>query len=435
MGDSLKSQTVSTKLQRIAKQAVNEPDLVFKTLGYLINVEFLKEAYRRTRKDAAPGIDGVTAKEYAKNLDENLQTLYERMKSGRYKAPPVKRKWIDKEDGSQRPIGIPVFEDKIVQRAVTMMLGAIYEQEFYDSSHGFREGRSPHSALSRLRRKCTETNISWVVDADVSGLFDNIDHGLLRKFIKKRVNDGTILRFIGKWLNAGVLEGETLHRPVKGTPQGGVISPMLSNIFLHNVLDEWFECEVKPGLKGRSFLIRFADDFVIGCELEEDARWVMAALIRRFEHFKLTIHPQKTTLVKFRKPPREGQAKGNGTFDFLGFTHYWAKSRQGYWVIKRKTARKRLRRAMKAIWQWCRYNRHKKLLEQYRILSLKLRGYYQYYGIRGNYKALEVVYEHTERVWRYWLSRRSHKGKITWEKLEHLRDIVPLPKPRIVHNI
>jgi group II intron reverse transcriptase/maturase len=427
---------VSTKLQWIAEQAVREPGRVFTTLAHLIDVEFLKEAYRRTRKDGAAGVDGVTAKEYAENLDENLRDLHERLRSGRYEAPPVKRAWLEKDDGGERPIGMPVFEDKIAQRAVAMILGAVYEQDFESFSHGFREGHSQHQALSELREKCREIDVAWVVDADVAGFFDNLDHGLMLEIIKRRVNDGGILRLIGKWLNAGVMEGATLIHPEKGTPQGGVISPILSNIFLHHVLDQWYVRDVKPRLRGRSFLIRFADDFLIGCEREDDGKRVMAVLPKRFGRFKLTIHPSKTTLIWFRKPASDRESdKGNGTFDFLGFTHFWAKSRQGYWVIKRKTARKRLRRAMKSLWQWCRDQRHWKLPEQYGMLCQKLRGHYQYYGIRSNYKMLEVVMEHVEKAWRYWLSRRSNESSIPWDEFERLRRLFPLPKPRIYHAI
>jgi len=436
MGDTPRSQTVSTKLHRIAEQAVQYPQMVFTAIMHHVDVNFLREAYRRTRKDAKPGTDGVTAEEYALSLEENLQNLYERMRGGRYEAPPVKRAWLEKDDGSKRPIGMPQFEDKIVQRAVSMLLGAIYENDFYDFSYGFREGCSSHQAIGTLREWCRKLNISWIVDADVSGFFDNLDHGLLRNIIKRRVNDGGVLRYIGKWLNAGVLEGESLSYPEKGTPQGGVISPMISNIFLHHVLDEWYEKEVKPRLKGRSFLIRFADDFIIGCEREEDARKVMEALPKRFNRFNLTIHPEKTTLVDFRKPNTKSETgSGNGTFDFLGFTHYWGKSRRGYWVIKRKTARKRLKRTISRIWQWCRNNRHEPLKEQYRMLCLKLRGHYQYYGIRGNYRCLELLLWKAKRAWRYWLSRRSSKSYIQWEKFLRILARYPLPAPRIVHCI
>jgi len=401
-----------------------------------MDVEFLREAYRLTRKDSAAGIDGVTAREYAESLEENLRSLHERLRSGRYKAPPVERAWLEKVDGGKRPIGKPTFEDKIVQRAVVMLLGGIYEQEFYGLSYGFREGRSAHQALQELRRTCERMNIGWIVDADVSGCFDNLDHGLLRAFIKQRVNDGGILRLIGKWLNAGVLEEGILTYPGKGTPQGGVISPMLANIFLHHVLDEWFVKEVKPRMKGRCFLIRFADDFVIGCEVEGDARRILEVLAKRFGRFGLTIHSEKTVLIRFRKPESNGESGGgNGTFDFLGFTHYWTRSRRGAWVIKRRTARKRLRRATKSLWQWCRGNRHRPLKEQHRVLCHKLRGHFQYYAIRGNSGRLETIFMHAKKAWRYWLSRRSNKSYISWEKFERVLLTYPLPRPRILHGI
>lgn len=437
MGDTPGSQTISTKLQGIAAQARSYPEMVFNNLYHLINVDFLREAYRQTRKDKAAGVDKVTAKEYAENLEENFRDLHRRLLNNCYVAPPVERVWIDKEGGKKRPIGKPCFEDKIVQRAVIMILEAIYGDVFHPFSHGFRKGHSQHQALHELREQCIKLGIRWIVDADVSGYFDSIDRSLLREFIMRRVKDGGILRLIGKWLNAGVVDAGVLIHPDTGTPQGGVVSPMLSNIFLHYVLDEWFVRDVQPRMKGRCFLIRFADDFIIGFDLEEDARRVMDVLPKRFNRFKLTIHPEKTVLVEFKPPPlRKKLDAGKGTFDFLGFTHYWAMSRRGYWVIKRKTIGKRLRRSMKAIWQWCRANRHDYLNEQYKALCSKLRGYYQYYGIRGNYKLLEVVFEHTQRAWRYWLSRRSQRSQISWQKFTaSLREKLPLPKPRIVHNI
>jgi RNA-directed DNA polymerase len=267
--------------------------------------------------------------------------------------------------------------------------------------------------------------------------FDTINHGLLRSFIEKKVKDGGISRLIGKWLNAGVLDAGEMIYPDMGTPQGGVASPMLANIFLHYVLDEWFVQDVQPRLKGRSFLIRFADDFIIGFEHEADARRVLEVLSKRFSRFKLTIHPEKTKLVRFVQPTaKEQSVKENGTFDFLGFTHYWAKSLRGNWVIKRRTIGKRLRRFMKAVWEWCRENRHDPVKEQHKTLCSKLRGYYQYYGIRGNYELLEDVFEHAERAWRHWLGKRNSKGYVNLEKFDTVfRKVFPLPKPRIFHNI
>jgi len=435
MGDTPGSQTVSMKIQRIAEQAIRYPSMVLDNLFHLIDYDFLMEAYRLTNKKGAAGVDRVTAKEYAEDLEANLRCLHRRLKEDRYSALPVERVWIEKEGGKERPIGKPCFEDKIVQRAVVMILEAIFRRVFYDFSHGFRKGHSQHQALRELREQCRKLNIRWILDADVSGFFDNIAHGFLRKFIERKVKDGGIMRLIGKWLNAGVLDDGEMIFPDKGTPQGGVASPMLANIFLHYVLDEWFVKVVQPRIKGRSFMIRFADDFIIGFELEADARRVMEALPKRFGRFNLTIHPEKTKLVRFGQPYTQEEAGDNGTFDFLGFTHYWAKSLRGYWVIKRKTVGKRLRRFMKAVWEWCRENRHMPVREQHDTLCSKLRGYYQYYGIRGNFKMLEVVFEHTERAWRHWLSKRSSKGSVTFDKFEtFFRKVFPLPKPRIIHD-
>jgi len=435
MGDTQKSETVSTKLERIAEQARENPELVFISLVHLIDVDLLRDAFDRLRKDAAPGIDGMTAKKYAENLDENLPNLHERLVHKKYRATPVKRVWRDKDDGKKRPIGITVVEDKIVQRAVAMLMGAVYEQDFYDFSYGFRRGRSPHNALHELRERCMKMGIGWIIDLDVSGCFDNIEHGKLLDIIKQRINDGGIIRLIGKWLHAGVMEGEILSYSEKGTPQGGVISSLLANIYLHHVLDEWFEREAKPLMRGRVFIVRFADDAVIGCELEYDARRVKEVLPKRFGRYGLTVHPQKTKLVRFRKPRKDDDAGKNGSFDYLGFTHYWAKSRRGYWVIKRKTMEKRWRRTVKAMWVWCRYNRHEPLEEQYEKLCQKMRGHFRYYAIRGNYRMLEKVREYARKAWRYWLHRRSRKRRMTWERFVVLEKAYPLPKPRIIHAI
>jgi RNA-directed DNA polymerase len=434
MGDTPRSQTITTKLQQIAEQARRHPTYTFTTLAHLMDMDLLREAYRRTRKDGAPGVDAVTAKDYATHLEANLQALHTRLVNGVYQATPVKRVWLQKEDGRLRPIGIPAFEDKLVERAVVMLLSAVYEQDFYDFSHGFREGHSPHQALHELREWCMENRVGWIVDADISGFFDNLSHHRLGELLQRRIKDGTLLRLIGKWLKAGVADGGTLTYPEKGTPQGGVISPLLANVFLHYVLDEWFEQEVKPHMKGRVHLIRFADDFVIACELEHDARRLMQVLPKRFGRFGLQLHPTKTQLIAFQKPDTldKGEAR-RGTFDFLGFTHYWMKSRRGYWIITRRTARKRLSRTLSALWKWCRKCRHLPMKEQYRMLCQKLQGHYQYYGVRGNYRMLEKVYWYAGKAWRYWLSHRSQKSAIPWERFNLLAVIFPLPKPHIVH--
>jgi RNA-directed DNA polymerase len=425
------------KLQSIAQQAQRYPEMVFNNVFHLLDRDFRREASRQPRKSSAPGGEKVTAKQYAEHLEAHLRDLHERLRDNRSVAPPVERVWIEKDEGKKRPISNPCFEDKIVQRAVVMIVEAIFDHDFHAFSHGFRKGHRQHQAVHERREQCRKLHMTWIVDADVSGFFDNLDWGRLREFITQRVNDGGRLRLIGQWLKAGVLAAGELTHPDKGAPQGGVLSPMISNLFLPQVLDEWCVKDVQPRMQGRCFLTRFADDFIMGFEREADARRVMDVLPKRFNRFRLTIHPEKTGLIEFKRPLCQKQStNGKGTFDFLGCTHYWATTRRGYWVIKRKTARKRLRRCMKAIWTWCRENRHAPVQEQYRPVCSKLRGSYQYYGIRGNFKRREVVFEHPERAWQYWLSRRSHTGHIHWQKfVDALRNTLPLPQPRSMHNI
>jgi group II intron reverse transcriptase/maturase len=282
-----------------------------------------------------------------------------------------------------------------------MLLEAIDEQDFLDCSDGFRPGRSPHEARHAVREQCMQEGIGGIVDADVSGYFDSIDRTRLREVLRQRVHEGSLVRLIGKWRRAGVMDHGVLTHPETGVVQGGGISPILATIFLHQVLDEWFEREVQPRLKGRSFLTRFADDFVIGCEREADAQQIMGVLPKRFARFGLRIYPTKTTVVGFRKPKAsQASAQRHGTVECLGFTHDWARTRRGLWGIKRRTARKRLRRTQTALWQWCRHHRHAPLPDQYRMLCVKLRGHFRYDGIRGNFPLLENVRRYAEKAWR-----------------------------------
>lgn len=427
-------ESVSTKLHRITEMAKRDAKFVFTNLMHLIDENFLWEAHRLVRKDGASGVDGETAQSYAEALGQNIRSLHWRMKSGRYKAPPVKRGWVPKDDGKLRPIGIPAFEDKIVQRAVTMILNAIYEVDFRDSSYGFRPRRSAHDALVTLRRSCFRVEVSAIIDADIQGYFDAIDHKQLMDFLMLRVNDGTLLRFIGKWLKAGVMDGEELFHPETGSPQGGIISPVLANVYLHHVLDLWVEKQVDPVMRGKIFLVRYADDFVIGFERADDADRVMRVLAKRFAKFGLTIHPEKTRLLRFMPPGVGGEP--SESFDFLGFTHYWGKSLKGNWTIKRRTSKKRLNRAMTRIWQWCRENMHEPLTEQGKDLVAKLRGHYQYYGIIGNYKQMEVYYERVIAAWRHWLNRRNTKNQKSAERFaKTILTAYPLPAPRIMKQI
>lgn len=431
--------SVSTKRQRIATLARQAPEMAFTSLSHHIDLDWLKEAYRLTRKGGAVGTDGQTAWDYGANLEANLQSLLDRAKSGTYKAPPVRRIHIPKGKGTEtRPIGIPTFEDKVLQRAVVMVLESVYEQDFLDCSYGFRPGRSAHKALHAFRERMMEMRGGWVIELDIRKFFDTLDHSHLREMLSRRIRDGVLKRLIGKWLKAGVLEEGCLHRPKAGSPQGGVVSPLLANVYLHSVLDTWFEQEVRPRMKGRAFLVRFADDAVMGFECEQDARRVLAVLAKRFSRFGLMLHPEKTRLVKFTRPPLRDPPKGvdgPGSFDLLGFTHYWGRSLRGNWVVKRKTAGDRLSRGLRAINQWCRAHRHRKLAVQRAALEKKLKGHYAYYGITGNYAALLGFYKGVLRSWKKWLSRRSQKAHISWPQFHRLLEQHPLPRPVVVHSV
>jgi group II intron reverse transcriptase/maturase len=297
-----------TKRQRIAKLAREKRGVALSTLHHVIDLDWMKEAYRLTRKDGAPGIDGVTAADYEVNLEANLSALLERIKSGSYRAPPVRRVYIPKADGSRRPLGLPTFEDKVCQRAIVMALEPIYEQDFLSCSYGFRPGRSAHGALQELRTGFTSRGLRWVIDIDIENYFGSISHAHLRDFLDRRVTDGIIRRMIDKWLKAGVLEDGLLRHATEGSPQGGVISPLLSNIFLHHVLDEWFESEVRPRLKGRSALVRFADDAILAFETYYDAKRVLDVLGKRFARYELRLHPDKTRFVDFRFTRPDGSS-------------------------------------------------------------------------------------------------------------------------------
>ena len=431
----MSSQTFSPDIQWIAAQAAQDPNAVIQGIAHHLDEELLAEAFHRLRKDAAPGIDGQTAAAYAEGLHTHLRDLHARLRTQTYRATPIKRTWIPKEDGSQRPIGTLILEDKIVQKAVAMLLEEVFEQDFYDVSYGFRPGRSPHKALHAVRNLIQQRNIGWIVDMDIQQFFDSVKRDVFFDLLHRRVKDGGIDRLLGKWFNVGILDGDQLSYTELGTPQGGVISPLIANIYLHYVLDDWFLTEVTPRLKGRCFLTRFADDAIMGFEYEEDAQRVMAVLPKRFEKYGLRTHPEKTRLVKFIRPAHGARKdRTNGTFDFLGFTHYLAKARYGAWVVKRRTIRKRLRRAISRYAQWCKYNRHLPVKEQWKKLRQKLTGYYQYFGIRGNYDSIHWVYYSLRFAWRRWLGRRSQKGYLTWKKLQKILTRFPLPKPRIIQK-
>jgi RNA-directed DNA polymerase len=433
---------MSTRQQRIAELAKQSPTMGFTSLAHHIDLNWLWNAYQGTRKDGATGVDGQTAADYEVDLLGNLRSLLERAKSGTYQAPPVRRVRIPKGTGPEtRPLGIPTFEDKVLQRAVVQVLEPLYEQDFLDCSYGFRPGRSAHQALEALRQQTTAMGGCWILEVDIRKFFDTLDQAHLRELLQLRVRDGVLLRLIGKWLNAGVLEDGNLTFPEAGTPQGGVISPLLANVYLHYVLDVWFEREVKPRLKGQAFLIRYADDFVMGFACEADARRVLEVLPKRFAKYGLAVHPEKTRLVPFMRPSRRSWGAAPqpvlqpGVFDLLGFRHCWVRSRWGNWVVRRETAPSRFRGALKKIAQWCRRFRHEPVAAQHRTLGQKLRGHFGYYGITGNGKALRRFHYEVTRLWRKWLSRRHRQGTMPWSRFRTLLQRYPLPAATVVHSV
>jgi group II intron reverse transcriptase/maturase len=417
------------------------PDRGLTSLNKYLDEEWLRAAFKRIRKDAAAGIDGVSAREYEKNMDERLTDLVNRAQSGRYRAPAVRRTYIEKPGKREkRPLGIPTTEDKLLQKAVVMLLEPIYENEFCDFSYGFRPGRNPHQALEEIRNSVMEMRVDWIVDADIRKFFDTLSHTHLREIVRQRVRDGVITRLIDKWLKAGVLEAEQWQRSEEGTPQGGVVSPLLSNIVLHEVLDKWFAEQVRPRLYGRGFLVRYADDFVMGFERKDDAERVMRVLSKRFARFGLELHAEKTRIVPFGRPGRGDGKRNKGSsrsFDFLGFTHYWGKSLKGNWVVKKKTAKDRLSRSLKLVNQWCREHRHEPLDGQQKTLNQKLLGHFAYFGITGNGRSIHEYREGVRRYWHKWL-RRRHRWNNSWDWDWYERTIAanyPLVRPRIVHSV
>lgn len=438
MDETLGSTAISPKLQRVAKLAKARPRQALTTLAHHMDVDLLREAYRLTRKDGAVGVDGQSGQEYAEHLEENLRSLLERAKSGTYRAPPVRRVRIPKGEGRKtRPIGIPTFEDKVLQRAVAMLLVAVYEQDFRACSYGFRPNRSAHQALQVLWEGVMGMSGGWVLELDIEDFFGSLDHQRLRRILRQRVRDGVLLRLIGKWLRAGVLENGTLTHPDAGTPQGGVVSPLLANVYLHEVLDEWFEDVVQPRLRGAACLVRFADDAVLVFAREDDARRVAAVLPKRLARYGLRLHSEKTRLLPFQQPSPHRSRTGMRpeSFDFLGFTHYWSRSRRGYPIVKRCTAKDRMTRALRAIRQWCRAHRHLPIEAQHGVLRRKLLGHDAYYGITGNGAALERYRYEVRRIWRKWLDRRSNRARMRWDRFRDVLARYPLPPARVVQSV
>jgi len=428
---------MSTQIDRITELAKEDPKRQFFSIAHLITPEALYAAFRGLRKKASAGVDGVTYQMYEKGAAKNIQQLHGRLKEGKYRAQPLRRIYIPKENGKERPISIPSLEDKIVQKAMGEVLNAIYEQDFFECSYGFRPGRGPHHALDEVGRVICRKPTSWILEIDITAYFDTIVRGQLMEMIEKRISDGSVLQLIRKWIQVGVIDEVRLLVSETGTGHGQTISPLLANIYLHYVLDEWFEHDVKPRLKGTAYEIRFADDAVLCFQYREDAEKVMEVLPKRFAKYGLTLHPEKTRLVEFGRFAEERakrQGKKPATFDFLGFTHICARSRKGKFTVKVRTMKKRLRRGLKAIADWCRENRHNPVEEQQQTLNAKLRGHYQYYGRPSNYKNIMQFYREVCSIWRKWLSRRTRRVWLTWERYAQILRRHPLLLPWIAHS-
>ena len=423
---------METKFNQIAEKARENPELVFVSLAHLLTPELLKESFNLLNKRSAVGIDGISYSDYKTNLNANINNLHNKLKTKTYQANPIKRVWIDKGNGKKRPLGISTIEDKIVQKAVTTLLNLIYEQDFYDFSYGFREKRNAHQALKYFRDQSMRPKIKWFINADIKGCFDNFDHRILLEILNKRVNDGRLNWLIKQWTKTQIIDGKQMTANKSGTPQGGIISPLLANVYMHEVIDKWIIKEIKPLLKGEIFIVRYADDFIIGLEYQSDAERLYKVLPKRLSKYGLELSLEKSRLQNFVPNNKEH----NDTITFLGFTHYWTKSQRGYNVIKRKTSRKSKKRIEKDLYETIKSNRHKKLREQYIKIKQKLQGLYQYFAIRGNYRFLSNLNYKARVFWYKMLNHRGgRKNSYTIETFDKLMRIFAFPKPKILHNI
>lgn len=426
------------KLSLISGHARREPDFQFTSLAHLLNVEYLRDCYESLNRNRAVGIDNVSWEEYGRKLDENLERLVSRLKRKKYKPIPARRVYIPKSGTEKRPLGISALENKIVERGITWILESIYEQDFLNCSYGFRPKRSSHQALKELNDCIMFQPVNHIVEADIKGFFDTVSHEKLLDFIHIRVKDTTLLNLIKKFLKAGYVDDGILVRSDRGTPQGSILSPILANIFLHYVLDTWFEKTVKSHVRGYCEIVRYADDFVCVVRYADDARRIERGLKNRFNKYGLEIHPAKSRKISFGRFERENaksQSRRANTFDFLGFTHYCDRSRKGNFKVGRKTSRKKYTAKCRAMNTWLKAIRNQvKTKEWWKILKAKLRGHYQYYGVSENYDGIVRFYKATVRLVRKWMNRRSQKRKMNWDKFTNYLEHYPLPKPKIMHS-
>jgi RNA-directed DNA polymerase len=437
-GTELETQTW-IKLTLIAERARREPQCQFTSLAHLLDEGFLAACYRRLGRDRASGVDGVTWQEYGEHLTENLRDLVARLKAKRYKPLPAKRVYIPKDEHSRRPLGLPSLEDKIVQKGIALILEAIYEADFMDCSYGFRPGRGCLEALNVVDKTIMTQPVNHLIDADIKGIFDNVSHEWLMKFLQVRIKDPSFLLLIRRFLKAGYLEAGRIEATEQGAPQGGNLSPMLSNVFLHYVLDLWFEKRLKRQVRGACYLVRYADDFVCMVQYQDDAQMMLQALQERFTQFDLALHPEKTRVISFGRYERQNaqrQKRRANTFDFLGFTHYCGTSRRGKFIVGRQTSRKKYRKKCRELREWLKAVRSVlPVKEWWPVLKAKLLGHYQYYGVSGNMRGIARFYRHTLRLVLKWLNRRSQCKSFSWDGFNAYLGHYPLPKPRIVHNL
>jgi len=422
---------MSTKEMQIAHRASKHKDEGLHSLNQFIDIGLLENCFKGLNKNSSSGIDGENWYEYGIVAKEKIPELLNAFKSGTYKAPHIRRVYIPKGDGERRPLGIPTIEDKVLQAGVRAVMEPIYEQDFKSYSYGFRPNKSAHQAIDYLTRKITFDGMRYIIDADLKNYFGSIPHGQLRQFLGHRVKDGVIRKMLDKWLKAGILEKGQITYPTEGTPQGGIISPLLGNIYLHYVLDKWFSEQIQPLLKGNSFIVRYADDFILGFTEKGDAMRVLDVLAKRFNKYGLSLHPDKTKLINLESQRGEG-SRG---FDFLGFTHYMGKSQKGKPILKRKTSKKKLTKSIKQTEEWMKVNRHKQLKTLIKELNVKLRGHYNYYGLTFNTRGIRNFYNEVRRRLHKWLNRRGGKMVWTWERYVKLINTwLPLLKPKIYHT-
>lgn len=428
---------VSPELLRVANKAKEDKRVKFTSLAHLLTPDFLKKSFLELNQDGAPGSDGVTMEAFRANLDEEIGRLWQDLRTGRYRATPVRRVYIPKANGKLRPLGIPTVRDRTVQRAVAEILSAVYEPYFKDFSHGFRPGRSTHSALESLRQTVDRSPIRWVVEADIASYFDTVNHKWMMTFLRDRIVDRTLLRLIAKWLKVGVMENGVVSRSDEGTPQGGPLSPLLANIYLHYVLDLWYEHRFKRTMAGAGALVRYADDFVVCFERKDEAERFHQELEARFKEFGLQLSAEKTRQIEFGKTSsqngRTGPTAEARTFDFLGFTHYMRKKGQqdGVYRTARKPRQKSRDKFLDGVKDWLARNRHKSVYVHAKLLKSKLRGYYTYFGLRYCLPALRHVKRHVERLWIMELRKRSQRHKFWWKNVVNAPWFRSLPEPSL----